>query len=147
MAQVDIGAVAPDFILPDEKNKTVRLADYKGKQPVVLIFYPMDQTPGCTAQMCAARDSNALYEQAGVALYGINGGSAESHQKFINKYSLTAPLLVDRGLAVAERYGATLGFGPLKLINRTVVGIGKDGRIVFYRRGTPATEEIIAAFS
>lgn len=146
MASLDLGSAAPDFNLTDEHGNAVHLSDFKGK-PVVLIFYPADQTPGCTKQLCAARDSNQQYKDAGVAVFGVNGGSAESHQKFIEKHSLTTPLLVDKGLATASSYNAVMGLGPLKVINRTVVGIDGEGKIAFYQRGIPSTQEILSAFA
>ena len=144
MAALEVGAFAPSFELHDENGQAVSLADYKGK-PVVLIFYPMDQTPGCTKQLCSARDDKAVYEESGIAIFGVNGGSEESHQKFIAKHKLTMPLLVDKGLNVASEYGAAMGFGPLKVINRTVVGVDPSGKIAYYQRGMPSTSEIIAA--
>ncbi len=144
MAELPIGSVAPDFSLPNQEGQTIRLSDFKGKQAVVLIFYPADQTPGCTIQLCSARDNSAEYEAAGIAVFGVNPGSAESHQRFIDKHDLTMPLLVDRGLQVAARYQAVMGFGLIKLVNRTVIGIDINGRIAFYKRGMPSTREILA---
>ncbi len=114
---------------------------------MVLIFYPKDQTPGCTAQLCAARDESAAYAAAGIAVFGVNGDSAASHEKFIAKYQLSVPLLVDPGLTVAKAYDAVIGLGPLKIVNRTVVGIDRDGTIAFYRRGTPLARDIIGALA
>jgi peroxiredoxin Q/BCP len=145
MAKLNVGDVAPDFALNDEKGNRVRLSDFRGKKPVVLIFYPADETPGCTRQLCAARDDKAVYEKAGVAVFGVNPGKEASHEKFIAKHNLTMPLLVDKGLEVAALYEAVMGFGPLKLVNRTVVTIDKEGKIVFYKRGIPGTQEILAS--
>jgi peroxiredoxin Q/BCP len=147
MAKLQVGDMAPGFDLESESGARVTLAQSLPQGPIVLIFYPMDNTPGCTAQLCAVRNDAARYKSAGVTVYGVNGGGPESHQKFITKHNLTAPLLVDKGLAVAESYAAVGGIGPLRLIKRTVVGIGRDGRIVFYKRGAPATDEILAAVS
>jgi thioredoxin-dependent peroxiredoxin len=145
MSKISVGETAPDFSLRDQNGKTVQLADLRGKSPVVLIFYPADETPGCTRQLCAARDDDALYREAGVAVFGVNPGSEESHQKFISKHGLKTPLLVDKNLEIAGRYDAVFGLGPLKVINRTVVGIDTGGKIVFYKRGIPSTGEILAA--
>jgi thioredoxin-dependent peroxiredoxin len=144
VAKLQVGDTAPDFSLIDEKGNSVRLSDFRGKQPIVLIFYPADETPGCTRQLCAARDSKEVYNQAGVAVFGVNPGSENSHEKFINKHNLTMPLLVDRGLETAAKYDAVMGFGPLKFVNRTVVTVDKTGKIVFYKRGIPSTQEILA---
>jgi peroxiredoxin Q/BCP len=147
--ELTVGSLAPDFSLTDQNGNLVQLSAFKGKKSVVLIFYPGDQTPGCTRQLCTARDDTAEYDKAGVAVFGINPGSAESHQKFVNKYQLNMPLLVDKGLEVAESYNAVwmLGGVSLKFIKRTVVGINKEGRVVFYERGMPFTRQILAAFS
>jgi peroxiredoxin Q/BCP len=145
MARVNVGDRAPDFSLQTEKGETVSLSSALANGPVVLIFYPMDQTPGCTAQLCAVRNDAARYADAGVTVYGVNNGSGSSHQKFIDKHNLTAPLLVDSGLKVAASYDAVLSLGLVRVINRTVVGIGRDGTIVFYKRGTPSTDDILSA--
>jgi peroxiredoxin Q/BCP len=147
MAKVNVGDIAPSFTLPDERGQSRSLASALGRGPVVLIFYPMDNTPGCKAQLCAVRDDSARYAKAGITVYAINNGGAESHQGFKSKNGFTAPLLVDRNLVVATQYDAAFGFGPVRLINRTVVGIARDGRIAFYKRGSPATDEILVAFA
>ncbi len=144
---MNVGDPAPDFTLSASDGRTVALSSFRGNAPVVLIFYPKDQTPGCTAQLCAARDESATYAAAGVAVFGVNGDSAASHDKFIAKYQLATPLLVDPGLAVAKAYDAVIGIGPLKIVNRTVVGIDRNGTIAFYRRGTPLARDIIAALA
>jgi peroxiredoxin Q/BCP len=84
---------------------------------------------------------------AGVEVFGINGDSASSHERFIAKHGLSMPLLTDPGLTVAKAYDAVVGIGPLKIVNRTVVGIDRTGRIAFYKRGMPATEDILAALA
>jgi peroxiredoxin Q/BCP len=92
------------------------------------------------------RDDARRYADKNVLVFGINGGSADSHDRFARRYELNASLLVDKGLMVARLYGATREFGPFKLVTRTVVGIDRQGRIVFYKRGIPSTDEILAAF-
>ena len=144
MAKLQVGDTAPDFTLQDNQGHTIHLADYQGKNSVVLIFYPGDQTPGCTKQLCSARDDNSLYEKAGAVVFGVNPGSEASHTKFVEKHNLTTPLLVDKDLHVASLYDAVMGVGPLKIVNRTVVTINKDGKIVFYKRGMPVTYEILS---
>jgi peroxiredoxin len=78
-------------------------------------------------------------------VFGINGDDAASHERFIAKHALAVPLLIDPGLTVAKRYDAVMGFGPLKIVNRTVVAIDRQGRVAFYQRGMPATAAILAA--
>ena len=147
MPKLHVGDRAPDFTLASESGETISLRTALVRGPVVLIFYPMDNTPGCTAQLCAVRDDSARYAAAGVGVFGVNNGNARSHAGFKSKHGLAAPLLVDTGLAVASAYDSTLGFGPLKFVNRTVVGIARDGTVAFYRRGTPGTGEILAALA
>jgi peroxiredoxin Q/BCP len=139
-----IGDRAPAFSLASSDGTTVSLEAELAKGPVVLIFYPMDNTPGCTAQLCSARNDAARYASAGVGVFGVNNGGAASHARFREKHGLIAPLLVDAGLATAKAYDAVMGIGPLKVINRTVVGIAQDGTVAFYKRGTPSTDEILA---
>jgi peroxiredoxin Q/BCP len=146
MAKLNLGDRAPGFSLESNDGTTVTLANELAAGPVVLIFYPMDNTPGCTAQLCAARDDAPLYASAGVRVFGVNNGGAASHARFREKHGLSAPLLVDTGLKTATDYDAVIGVGPLKIINRTVVGIAPDGTVAFYKRGTPSTAEILAAF-
>jgi peroxiredoxin Q/BCP len=145
MARLTVGDAAPPFSLTNEKGENVTLAGVLANGPVVLIFYPMDQTPGCTAQLCAVRNDASRYAEAGVQVFGVNGGDAVSHQRFAARYNLTAPLLVDKGLATAAAYDAVYNLGLIRVINRTVVGIGRDGKIAFFKRGSPSTDEILGA--
>lgn len=139
-----IGQDAPDFELRDERGKIVRLADFRGKSPVVLIFYPKDSTPGCTKQLCEVRDDYSRYEAAGIAVFGVNPGNEAEHRKFIERYGLRTPLLLDEGAKVAAAYDALMPIPLLKIVNRTVVGIDRNGKIAYYRRGMPSTTEILA---
>ena len=141
-----VGSEAPDFTLAASGGGEVTLSSFRGNANVVLIFYPKDQTPGCTKQLCTARDDDAAFGAAGAVVFGVNGDSAESHARFITKHGLNMPLLIDPKLGVAKRYDAVMGFGPVTFVNRTVVGIGHDGRIAFYERGMPATSAILASF-
>jgi peroxiredoxin Q/BCP len=142
-----VGSEAPGFTLPSSDGRDVTLAAFRERDNVVLIFYPKDQTPGCTKQLCTARDDIASFSAAGAVVFGVNGDDENSHKKFIEKFSLTMPLLIDRGLTVAKAYESVIGLGPLKIVNRTVVGIDRHGRIVFYERGMPPTAKILGAFS
>lgn len=134
-----VGTDAPPFTLKDEQGNVVSLLQHRGKQNVVLIFYPADDTPGCTKQACEVRDQWSLLSGHDVAVYGMNSGSAESHRKFRAKYRLPYPLLIDEGKRVAGLYNA----GGL-IIRRTVYLIGKDGKIKFAQRGMPSPSEVIA---
>jgi thioredoxin-dependent peroxiredoxin len=141
------GDPAPDFELPDENGATVRLADFKGKSPVVLMFYPADNTPGCTKQLCTARDDYDKYQAQGVAVFGVNPGSAATHKRFSDRHGMRTPLLADGGGAVARRYDALMPIPLMAIVNRTVVGIDRDGIVRFYKRGMPPTSEILEAMS
>ena len=144
---LDIGSRAPDFDLEDEAGNRVRLADFSGQSSVVLMFYPADSTPGCTRQLCAARDDYERYVSAGIAVFGINPGNGESHKRFSERYGFKTPLLLDNGGRVSRAYDALMPIPLLTIVNRTVVGIDGDGIVRYYRRGMPPTDEIIAAMT
>lgn len=101
---VEVGKKAPDFTLPDQTGKKHRLSDYRGK-PVVLYFYPKDDTPGCTKEACSFRDSFAEYKKAGIVVLGVSVDDEKSHEKFIKKYELPFTLLADKDKKVVEKYG------------------------------------------
>jgi peroxiredoxin Q/BCP len=100
-----VGDAAPDFALPDEAGAVVRLADLRGRR-VVLYFYPMDDTPGCTAQACGFRDHYPQVQERNAIVLGISPDDGASHRAFKSKYDLPFTLLVDRDHAVASAYGA-----------------------------------------
>jgi len=102
---IEVGKKAPAFTLTADDGKNVKLADLKGS-PVVLYFYPKDNTPGCTKEACAFRDRQAEMEQLGAKVLGVSPDSVESHVKFRDKFELNFPLLADPDHAVAEKYGA-----------------------------------------
>ena len=135
-----LGTEAPDFSLPDQAGHTTRLSDLRGRRPVVLVFYPMDETTNCRKQLCQLRDRWDDFHRKEAVVFGVNPGGAESHQKFRSLHQFPFPLLVDEGKRVADLYGA----GGL-LIKRCVYGIGRDGKIVFAEAGMPSPETILAA--
>lgn len=141
------GDNAPDFALEDENGATVRLADFAGKSGVVLMFYPADNTPGCTKQLCTARDDADKYQAAGIAVFGVNPGSADKHKKFSERHGMTTPLLVDPHGKVSRSYDALMPIPIVTVVNRTVVGIDGAGIVRYYQRGMPPTSEIIAAMT
>ncbi len=102
---VEVGKKAPAFSLPADSGKKVKLSDFAGS-PVVLYFYPRDNTPGCTKQACAFRDRNEELAALGAKVVGISTDSVASHEKFRDKFELNFPLLADEDHAVAEKYGA-----------------------------------------
>ncbi|AFZ23543.1 Peroxiredoxin [Cylindrospermum stagnale PCC 7417] len=108
---IKVGDTAPDFALPAQNGSTVSLRDFRGKQAVVLYFYPKDDTPGCTAESCAFRDQYEVFKAAGAEVIGVSGDSSESHQRFAAKHQLPFTLLSDKGDLVRKLYGATTAFG------------------------------------
>lgn len=102
---IEEGAKAPAFTLTSDRGEKVRLSDQKGS-PVVLYFYPKDDTPGCTKEACAFRDAQSDLQKAGAKVFGVSPDDIESHKKFRDKYELNFPLLADPDHKVAEKYGA-----------------------------------------
>ncbi len=100
---VDAGDKAPDFSLMDQAGTAVRLKDFKG-QPVVLYFYPKDDTPGCTKEACDFRDAEAAIKKTGAVILGVSLDGETAHQKFIAKYKLPFSLLCDEGAKVSKAY-------------------------------------------
>jgi peroxiredoxin Q/BCP len=134
-----VGSEAPDFSLPDDTGRTVTLSALRGRH-VVLVFYPGDDTPGCTKQLCQFRDEWAQAISLGVEVFGVNPWNAPKHAAFRRKFRFPFPLLVDQGQKVAEAYNAK-GL----VVKRTVYLIGRDGKILFSRRGMPSPGEVLAA--
>lgn len=145
--QLAVGSKAPAFTLKDEKGKTVSLADFYGKKNVILVFYPGDMTSGCTMQLCAIRDDWKKFLSTDTVVLGVNHADAESHTAFSKKYRFPFPILVDTGKKVSARYGALKKFFRAIIIKRSVVGIGKDGKIFYLRRGMPKDSDILKAIT
>jgi peroxiredoxin Q/BCP len=101
---VEEGKQAPDFALTSDSGETVKLSDLRGK-PVVLYFYPKDDTPGCTAQACGIRDDYGDFEERGAVVLGVSPDDESSHVKFKEKYGLPFTLLADPSHEVSEEYG------------------------------------------
>ena len=134
-----IGSQAPEFSLPDDNGATVSLASLRGKN-VVLVFYPSDDTPTCTRQLCEFRDRWEEAQARNIAVYGVNPQGPGRHNRFRAKYKFPFPLLVDKGQQVGALYH-TNGL----IVKRTVYLIGPDGAILYAKRGKPAPEGVLAA--
>lgn len=126
------GERAPAFSLPDQDGTKVALKDYAGA-PVVVYFYPADDTPGCTNEACQFNDNLRAFDRAGVAVVGVSPDDAASHRAFRAKYHLRFPLLSDLDHKVMERYGA---WGEKTLYGRKTTGVirstflvGADGKV------------------
>ncbi len=126
MPLLEPGAMAPDFELPDSTGASVRLSALRGN-PVVIYFYPKDDTNVCTKQACAFRDRLAEFDSIGARILGISDDSPASHAKFAAKYALPFTLLSDKGGAVRKLYGVHKRFGVIP--GRVTYVIGADGRI------------------
>lgn len=137
-----VGSEAPAFEAQTTDGGHVSLSQFRGSKSVMLMFYPKDDTPGCTRQMCAARDEGADYDAAGVRRFGVNPGGLESHRKFADKYMLDFPLLVDQGSAIASTYGVLKENGG---VARATYVIGPDGRITYAAAGAHGAEEVLGA--
>jgi thioredoxin-dependent peroxiredoxin len=111
---IGVGDKAPDFTLPAQSGEQVRLSDRLGERVVVLYFYPKDNTPGCTAEACAFRDSHEVFTDAGAEVIGVSSDPVDKHAAFAGRHKLPFTLLSDRGGQVRKRYGvpAVLGLLP-----------------------------------
>lgn len=116
---IEAGQPAPTFTLPDQDGREVALEDLRGR-PVVIYFYPKDDTPGCTTQACGIRDQWAEFEAAGAAVLGISPDTVDSHAAFAGKYDLPHTLLADPEREVLTAYGA---WGEKVLYGKTTVGV------------------------
>jgi thioredoxin-dependent peroxiredoxin len=150
---IEEGQEAPDFELTSDTGERVRLSQFRG-EPVVVYFYPKDDTPGCTAQACGIRDAYEDFEQQGAVVLGVSPDDEGSHVKFKQKYGLPFTLLADPDHEVADKYGV---WGERKYLGKTYWGverstflIDEEGRIVkIMRRVKPDThaEQVLAALA
>lgn len=120
------GKAAPDFELTSDSGETIRLSELKGK-PVVVYFYPRDDTPGCTAQACGIRDSYEAFGERGAVVLGISPDDESSHQKFKQKYGLPFTLLADPDHRVADQYGV---WGERSMYGKTYMGIERSTFVI-----------------
>jgi thioredoxin-dependent peroxiredoxin len=113
------GIQAPEFTLFDDNKVVRRLSDFRGR-PVVLYFYPKDDTPGCTTEACNFRDDYSAYVTADVVVLGVSPDSVDSHEKFKKKFALPFPLLADEDHKVCDLYDV---WGPKKFMGRDYEGV------------------------
>jgi thioredoxin-dependent peroxiredoxin len=150
---IEAGDEAPDFELPDQDGRPVRLKDFRG-QRVVVYFYPKADTPGCTTQACGVRDRKADYDKAGAVVLGVSPDPVAKVQKFHEKYSLDFPLLADEDHGVAEAFGVWVEksmYGRKYFGNeRTTFIVDSEGKIAeVLRKVKPAEhdEQVLAALA
>jgi len=151
MSELNVGAKAPGFSVPDQSGRVISLDDFKGKT-VVLYFYPKDDTPGCTTEACSFRDEFAAFKKKGAVVLGVSPDDAKSHAKFAGKFSLPFTLLADEGHKIAETYGVWVEksmYGKKYMgVERSTFVIDGGGRLkAVYRKVKPAehTAEVLAA--
>ncbi len=145
---IESGEQGPDFELPDQDGRAVKLSDLRGR-PVVVYFYPKASTPGCTTQACGVRDRRAEYEQADAVVLGISPDPVAKVKKFHDKEGLNFTLLADEDHAVAESYGVWVTksmYGRTYLGNeRTTFLIDPAGRVAeVLRKVKPAEHDALA---
>ena len=151
MPLIDPGKKAPAFSLPDQSGKTHSLSDYAGR-PVVLYFYPKDDTPGCTRESCAFQDNLPTFTKSKAAVLGVSVLDSASKARFAKKYGLEFPLLADADHAVIDKYGVWQEksmYGKKYMgVARTTYLIGADGKVVKRWDGVKVdghAEEVLAA--
>jgi thioredoxin-dependent peroxiredoxin len=150
---IEVGQPAPTFTLPDQGGETISLEDLRGR-PVVLYFYPKDDTPGCTTQACGIRDQWAEFEEAGATVLGVSPDDVASHAKFADKYDLPHRLLADPDRQAIDAYDA---WGVKKMygkefegVLRSTVLIDGDGNIAaVWPKVKPKehTDQVLAAIA
>ncbi len=142
-APLAIGTQAPDFDLPaSQSTKNVRLSDFAGKN-LVLVFYPKDQTPGCTRQLCALQTDREMFRGLNTEVLASNPGSEESHEGFSEKQGYEFPILVDAQREMAKAYHALKENGTS--IQRTVYIMDGQGVIQYAKQGLPTDEALVEA--
>lgn len=139
---IEVGADAPDFMLKADDGEDFRLSDLRGYIRAMLVFYPKDFTPGCTDQLIQVRRNIRHLREAAIEPMGVNPDDAESHRAFREAHALNFPLLVDEGARVAQLYGAIKDDG--ESIQRSVVIVGKDSKVIFAEHGAPPWQRILS---
>jgi thioredoxin-dependent peroxiredoxin len=137
-----IGTKLPAVQVPATavEGNTINLAEWQ-KNYTVLIFYPMDQTPGCTIQLCAMRDAYPNFTKNSINVAGVNPGNLKSHQTFADKQKLPFPLIVDEGRVLAKQLGVKPTMGT---VSRTVVVVSPDQGVIWVKEGMPSPKDILA---
>jgi peroxiredoxin Q/BCP len=135
------GQSAPDFTAQDQSGNLVRLSNLLETQSVVLVFYPANNTPVCTKQLCAVRDDWSKFQEKGATVLGINPASVAKHARFADKHDFPFPVLSDEDSQISKAYGA----GGTLFIQRSVYVIDRDGKVALADRGVVSHDRILAA--
>ncbi|MCK5238552.1 MAG: peroxiredoxin [Candidatus Thorarchaeota archaeon] len=140
-----VGESIPDIETEDESGNSFRSTDLLGKK-YVIYFYPKDNTPGCAAEARSIRDSYHVFEDAGIPIFGVSGGSVKSHRKFKEKYALNFPLLMDEDYSIAKLFRA---YHPTKVLGRELLGVKRitylvdeEGRVEAIFGGPEGKEKV-----
>ncbi len=139
MGRLKVGDEIPQFELKSSSGQTVRSRDLLGKGPVVIYFYPHDDTPGCTAQACSFRDLYQDLKEAGAEVVGISSSTVKSHKKFAQKHNLPFILLSDEGGKVREQFGVPRSLGLLP--GRVTYVVGPTGKVLYIFNSQTKVEE------
>jgi peroxiredoxin Q/BCP len=142
MKKTEVGSPVPRFALPDQNGNLFSIDSVVGKKNLVIYFYPMDDSPGCTKEACYFRDELEVFSEADALIIGISGQSVESHKKFAEKYQLGFTLLSDKGDKVRQLFGVPVNFFGL-LQGRVTYVIDKSGTVVYiYNSQTQAKRHV-----
>jgi peroxiredoxin Q/BCP len=123
---LQVGAAAPDLSAVDQQGKTHRLSEERG-HPLIVYFYPKDNTPGCTKEACAFRDSWDHYQKAGVQVFGVSTDDQKSHEQFAKEQKLPFPILADTDKAWMKAFGVSAN--PLGMASRVSFLVDKSGKV------------------
>lgn len=143
---IKTGMDAPDFSLLGTFGERFTLGETLGKSRTMLIFYPRDMTPGCRKQLAETSDARDYYAELDTVCFGVNQADAASHLRFIEDQDLKIDLLIDEDFAVSELYGC-MREGAVRMNTRTVLIIGKNGKVIYRAPGSPPVEELLDAIS
>ena len=139
---IPIGYAAPDFTCLLSDGNMFTLSGQRGHHRIALVFYPGNNTPVCTAQLCAFRDDWNTFQHEDTLVFGVNPANQTKHAQFVSRNHFPFPLLVDEGRKIAADYGCRAMFG---LIRRSVYLIDKQGRVAFAERGNPTPQSLLKA--
>jgi peroxiredoxin Q/BCP len=139
MARLKEGDLLPEFELKSSTGETVRSRDLLGKGPVVIYFYPQDDTPGCTAQACSFRDMYQDLKEEGAEVIGISSSSVDSHIRFSKKHSLPFTLLSDEGGKVRKLFGVPRSLGLVP--GRVTYVVDPSGKVLYIFNSQTRAEE------